>query len=51
MKNTKGRISSLPVIFKHYLDDTIMISLTDEKITIFFDGTYKQTKRRKRSER
>jgi len=48
MKITKGRINSLPVIFKCYLDDTIMINLTNEKITIFYDGTYKQTKKRKR---
>jgi hypothetical protein len=48
MKITKGRINALPVIFKHYLDDTIMINLTKEKITIFYDGSYKQTKKKKR---
>ena len=44
MKITKGRLSSLPVVFKYFLDETIMINLTKEKVTIFYDGTYKQTK-------
>ena len=44
MKTTKGRLKSFPVIFKYFLEDTIMINLTKEKVTIFYDGTYKQTK-------
>lgn len=49
MKNTKGRLNSLPVIYRYFLEDTIMLSLTREKITVFYDGTYKQTKNTPRS--
>ena len=44
MKATKGRLNTFPFIFKYYLKDNIMVSLTGEKISIFSDGTIKRTR-------
>ncbi len=43
MKTSKGRLGSLPLIYKYFLKDTIMISLKKERISIFNDGTLKRT--------
>lgn len=40
----KGRLSSLPVLFNKYKEETITIALLKERITIFSDGTMKRSK-------
>jgi len=44
MKTTKGRLNTFPFIYKYFLKETIMISLSTEKVSIFSDGTMKRTK-------
>ncbi len=51
MKTTKGRLSTLPFIYRYFLKDTILISLTKEKISIFTDGTIKRTNSYSRTKR
>jgi len=43
VKTVKGRVKALPTLFKYYLDDMIFISLTNEKISVFHDGSIKRT--------
>jgi hypothetical protein len=43
MKNSKGRLASMPILFKFYKQDTITIQLFNERITIFPDGTIKRS--------
>ena len=45
MKATRGRLGSFPFIFKYYLKDSIMISLSKEKVSIFPDGSIRRTKK------
>lgn len=42
IKICKGRISSLPVLFNSYKQETITIQLYNERITVFPDGTFKR---------
>lgn len=42
MKQSRGRLSTLPMLFKYFKDDTITITLYSERITIFEDGTMKR---------
>lgn len=44
---TKGRLASLPILFNKYKEETITISLSQERITIFPDGTLKRSKTEK----
>ncbi len=48
MKIVRGRLNSLSSIFKYYLDDNIMITLREEKISIFSDGSIKRTIKKSR---
>lgn len=41
---SKGRISSMPILFNKYKDEAITIVLFKERITIFPDGTMKRSK-------
>lgn len=43
MKTSKGRLGTLPLIYRHFLKETIMIKLKAERISIFNDGTILRT--------
>ncbi len=43
MKTSKGRLGTLPLIYRYFLKETIMLTLKTERISIFNDGTMKRT--------
>lgn len=43
IKISKGRLSSLPLLFHFYKKETITIQLFNERISIFPDGTMKRS--------
>jgi hypothetical protein len=51
MKTVRGRLNTLPVLFKNFKEHTITIQLTNERMTIFDDGTIKRFKREIRERR
>jgi hypothetical protein len=42
MKDVRGRVGSLPVIFNSFKKETIVIHLYKEKITIYPDGSLRR---------
>ncbi len=51
MKTVRGRLNTLPVLFKNFKENTISIQLYSERMTIFDDGTLKRFKKERRKRR
>ena len=47
MKTSKGRLGTLPLIYRYFLKETIMVKLKAERISIFNDGTTLRTQNNK----
>lgn len=45
IKICKGRLSSMPTLFKSYKQDTITVQLFSERIIIFPDGTINRSQK------